>query len=486
MQVVGLYKEDSEYQVACLNKHKNGIAIEFLDKRGELLPFSKETMIATGIEGQDLLIRHLKSPLKNRRALQKTLPFQLEALIPYSLDEVLVKPIYIREEEETQGTFFTVSKECFEKYLNQSQEEGIDPEWVSVIPMALFRFGGFVSPEVKTLVIFHVGHKSTQLVSICSGMVQSHLTIHIGEKDFQCACDQDNFHDLSSVDEKKSPYLFELLTRFNREVDRAFCFLSHREEPVGCVLFCGALADQIEGVLGKAFPITPVEIKSRCGFDAETMRPYAISIGLAIDAIIDDEKSVQLRQGEYISKPCLKKIKKGVVKGGILAAMLCVLTAFCSYAFFEKKQHHISNQIEKLAAEYEEEIPALNAVKKAKGAQEKINALNRILRLPKNRDGYFAPPPLVSDFLSFIAIHPKLEGIELVRIDYELKSYPTLDHPQKGYSPKVKIVFTTDEAKKAREFHDAIVEEDEVIRTSGDIEWNRKGNEYEIAFFLQV
>jgi len=127
-----------------------------------------------------------------------------------------------------------------------------------------------------------------------------------------------------------------------------------------------------------------------------------------------------------------------------------------------------------------------SGVKYVKGLAEKVQFTNRELRVSKNRDGYFSPPPLVTDFLAFIASHPKLEGIDLLRIDYELKSYPTLDHPQTLYVPKVRIHFSSDEAKRAREFHDAIVDEDGLINSDAEIEWNRNGTEYEIAFFLHV
>ena len=120
------------------------------------------------------------------------------------------------------------------------------------------------------------------------------------------------------------------------------------------------------------------------------------------------------------------------------------------------------------------------------GLEEKVRFINQELRLPKNRGGYFSPPPLVSDLLAAIASHPKLKEVELLRIDYELKSYPTLEHPQTVYAPKVRILFSSDEAKKAREFHDAVVEGEGFVNRQAEIEWSRKGNEYEIAFFLQV
>ncbi|MCB1080260.1 MAG: hypothetical protein KDK69_00420, partial [Chlamydiia bacterium] len=235
MQVVGLYKEEQEFQIACLSEQKGQVVLELLERREAPLSFSRETvvpdrktpysnfcvkdprlnrkkghcialiqrafrqlkpgnfdaknsmkdfcgqaLVVAGVDGHDLLIRQLRSPLRKKQALHKTLPFQLEALIPYSLDEVIVKPIYIREKEETLGTFFTVPKKFFEKFLHTYQERGMDPEWVSVVPMALLRFGEFTCPDAPSLVIFHVGKIRTQIISVKMGMIESHLTLPMG------------------------------------------------------------------------------------------------------------------------------------------------------------------------------------------------------------------------------------------------------------------------------------------------------------------
>ena len=116
MEVIGIHREDSTVHLACLSMAGGEVSIEFLEKERKVLSMVKDPYLVSGIEGQDLLIRHLKTPLKKKRALHKTLPFQLEALIPYKLEEVVVKPIYISHEKETEALFFTVSKKNLENH----------------------------------------------------------------------------------------------------------------------------------------------------------------------------------------------------------------------------------------------------------------------------------------------------------------------------------------------------------------------------------
>ncbi|QVL57810.1 MAG: hypothetical protein KFB93_01665 [Simkaniaceae bacterium] len=472
MEFVGVQKEKSFFRLAYLSIVNGEIVIECLEKETKAPIFKKDLLVATGIEGQALLIRHLVTPLRNARALHKTLPFQLEALIPYSLDDVIIKPIYEIGEKETHAHFFTVPKKTLEHHIANFQKENIDPEWVSAIPMALLRFASFVSPDEHSLVVFHIGMKKIQLVSVQEGKILSHITLHIGSQD------------LSDGDSAK------VVSKLKREVDRAFCFLAHKEQESGSrkVLFCGERTKEVENLLmeEKDSLISPIEIEGHRGYNGETVRPYAISIGLAIDALKNDSLSIQFRQELFISKRTFSSIKKGLLRGSVLAGALFAVTLLCSQIFYHKKEKALMNQVEKLVSHYEKEIPSLKGGIKGSSLEEALSDLNLKLRLPKSGELIFSKPPLVTDFLCFISSHPKLKGMEVKRLDYELKSYPSLQRPKDQYRPKVRLVFTSKEAKKAREFHDAIIDDDTLVDRDGEIEWKRNEDEYEITFFLQT
>lgn len=471
MEIVGIQKESSFFRLAYLSMANGEIIIECLEKEKKAPSLKKDLVTVTGIEGQDLLIRHLVTPLRSVRALHKTLPFQLEALIPYSLGDVQIKPIYDIQEKETHALFFTVPKKNLESHISSFQEENIDPEWVSAVPMALLRFASFVSPEEQSLVVFHIGMKKIQLVSIQEGKILSHITLHIGSQD------------LTDGDSAK------VVSKLKREVDRAFCFMAHKENENGNrkVLFCGERTKEVENLLrDEESLINTIEIEGHRGFSGETVRPYAISIGLGIDALKNDSSSIQFRQETFISTQSFSSIKKGLLFGGALAGTLFVLTLVCSLMFFHKKEKALMKQVGELVSLYEKEIPSLSGGISGSSIDEILSNINLRLRLPKNGELIFSRPPLVADLLSFISDHPKLEGMEVKRIDYELKSYPSVQRPKEQYRPKVHLVFTSKEAKRAREFHDAIIDDEHLVDKDEEIEWKRNEDEYEIAFFLRT
>lgn len=470
MEIVGVQKEKSFFRLAYLSMVNGEVVIKCLEKETKTPEFKKDLFVVTGIEGQDLLIRHLETPLKKIKALHKTLPFQLEALIPYSLDDVIIKPIYDIQEKETHALFFTVPKKTLEHHITDFQENGVDPEWVSAIPMALLRFANFVSPDEKDLVVFHIGMKKIQLVSIQDRKILSHITLHMGSQD------------LSDGDSAT------VVSKLKREVDRAFCFLAHKEKENGKrkVLFCGERTKEVENLLREEESLlTPINIEGHRGFDGETVRPYAISIGLAIDALRNDSSSIQFRQETFISKRSYSSIKRGLLYGGMLSGALFALTFIGLQVFCHKKEKALINKVENLVSHYEKEIPSLNGGAKGHSLEEILTDLNLRLRIPKNGELIFSNPPLITDFLSFISSHPKLEGIDVKRIDYDLKSYPSLQRSKDQYRPKVRLTFTSKEAKKAREFHDAIIDDENIVNREEEIEWKRNEDEYEIAFFLQ-
>ena len=470
MEVIGIHKEDSNIRIACISQVNGEVSIEFLEKQGDAFFSKKDPYIVTGIEGQDLLLRRLKTPLKKQRALHKTLPFQLEALIPYQLDEVVVKPIYIPSSEETEALFFTVSKKNLESHISSHQEEGFSPEWVSAIPMALSRFASFTCPESSTLVVFHIGLTKIQIVSQREGKILSHLTLHMGSIDLGKGMNQ------------------KAVAKLKREVDRALCFLAHKEEGSEDrkVLFCGEMSAEIEALLSKEQGLVPVHGDGRGGFSWDMVRPFAIPVGLALDSLKNDQMSIQFLQGDYVSKRCMQTLKRKMLRGMCVAAALFLTATIASQLFFSKKEKILLEHVESLAERYEEDLPKLHHIDKKGNLKEVMEDIHHVLRATKGKENYFASPPLVSDLLAFLSTHPLLEDIELTQIDYELKKYPTIEKPKEVYLPKVRVSFTTPVAKKARAFHDAIVENEAIVNGSEEIDWKRNDDHYEIAFYLRT
>lgn len=468
MEIIGIHKDGSKIEVASLSQTGGEISIDLLEAHRDQFFSKKNPFIVTGVDGQDLLIRRLRTPLKKKRALNKTLPFQLEALIPYQLEDVVVKPIYIPMESETEALFFTVSKKNLEKHLESFEEEGLSPQWVSAVPMALSRFASLTCPDISNLVVFHMGATKTQIVSLQEGIIRSHLTLHMGADDLGKG--------------KKGS------VKLKREVDRAFCFLSHKEE--GCqqrhVLFCGERAEEVEALLTSEEEIVSVQGTGKGEYTWDMVRPFAISIGLSLDVLKNDSMSIQLRQGEYVSERCLKSIQRKLFFGIGVAAALFLFTALSSHLSFSKKEKAYKMHVTALIDRYKEDFPQLALIDKEVRLSKMMVDVRQELEGKKKKENVYLEPPRVADLLAFLSTHPQLEDIEVTKVSYELKQYPSLDRPKEIYVPRVRVAFTAHEAKRARDFHDAIVEDTDFVDGTKEIEWKRNEDRYEIAFYVQA
>lgn len=466
MEVIGLQKEKDFYRLACLTMTKGKITIEYLKTLEFPLTLVKGPMIASGVEGQELLIRELKTPLKKKKALNKTLPFQLEGILPYSLNDVVVKPQYFFRKEETKALFFTVPKRALSHHIESLQAEGVDPDWVSSYPHALYRYGEFLSPSLATYLIFYLGVHSTELVAVDNKRIICHLTLRAGLTDLE-------------ADEGK----------LQRDIDRALFFLDKKGQGGHHqVIFCGQEAERLERLLlsQEKFPMSPVQGDEARGFDEEMIRPFAIPIGLALEALKDDASSLQLRQGEYSSKQSIKVLKKGLLRGGLIALLLFSSALVTGKLLLQKQENKIFNRLEELINHHREELPELRKIKAKGSVQSMLSELTQQVKETKTQEGYFSPPPRLADLLVYLSTHPAIKTIEIIELDYQLIRYPDLDHPQAPYVPKVTLTFTTTDSVEARGFHDAIVEDEGVVNLEKEIGWKRNENTYEISFFLQA
>ena len=505
MQKVGIYKDGDKLKVAALSDEA---LIERLDHPAQFSEEDWEGVFVTGIEGDKVLVRHIESPLKKKRALEKTLPFQLENLIPFELDEVVVRPIYQIGKEKTRATFFVTSKETLEKHV--IQQEGIDPAWVSCIPMALCRFAEFTKQDKEALIVFYVGKKTTEIVSIFQGTLKHNITLRIGLDDLEAAYKQDRMGEkeservhsmrllnLQTLSQEQYPHLIRALEGFKREVDRAFCFLHHKQElsELQFLLFAGETNEtlQLEDwmIQWETFSYSVLPTQGHRGYDPNMVKTYAVPIGLAFDAIKQDRKSIQFRQGQWIAPEVYTSIKSKIFKGVSLCLAAAAALYIVGHVIYTKKEKAFLEDIHQFVQTYQKDIPKLEKIARIPSTQEKIHFLNRNIKVMKSDFGYFTPPTLVSDVLAFLSEHSHLnrqEGEKKMVIDqlkYELLDYPSVQKPFQSYQVKITVVFSSPESVWAREFHDAIVEDENWVDPDGEVTWKREKNVYTLSFILK-
>lgn len=245
--------------------------------------------------------------------------------------------------------------------------------------------------------------------------------------------------------------------------------------------------------------------------DEKLLLQYDIPLGLAISGFPDQSLQINLRKKEFSYPHPWKRL---IFPLGIYI-VVCLLFAGVTYMAGEAslgyqkdllKERFVSllAMMDKSYPHFEKEYEGISNSTMDPLSIEQLTAeelLNRVEFL--NEEISKAPQPIalmpniptVSDLLAWLSNHPnvvfkdpeKNERQPLVQIEH--LSYSLLKRPEekkKGgrYEVKVELEFTSPTPKVAREFHDALIEDNSFIDPKGEVKWSSNRGVYRTSFFL--
>jgi hypothetical protein len=452
MHYLGLYADGALLSAALVKRHKRKIQIEWTRSiksdvkplyilAHELAPYRH--FVVTGLPSDSVLVRHLQMGLTSKRRILSVLPFQLEGMLPYPVEESVLQPTITRlNKKEAAVTTFSTAIKKVEEHLSEWAERGIDPEVVSSTPMALFRFARYLFPQDNSLVVFHLGNQE-----ICAIVIENGRLVEI-------------------VD---TPSLLK-----PHHLERLVAFLMQKAPEKTPVFFTGlspessSIRVQLEKRLAPHFSLRVPPI------DRASEIPHAVSIGLALDALHADSLSVQFRQkpSEKIKKSHRRSLTNALTAG--LSSFLCILLI---------GGVSIGNQKKELLKELRESFP--HSGPRLKPAIE--SAQRSLLRSKPS------PIPMMqvrtaSEVLAWLSDHPKLqdEQVVLKRVRYALEKSPRLSSPKILPLVRVELEIATPSARLARDFRQALLADRIMIDQRRNIKWANEESNYRAVFYLRT
>ncbi len=158
MRSLGIFIEGKSVKIAIVSQVKNNLTVERLGEFDEVpleLLQEKNLHIVSGLSAEDVVRREVTLKLTRQAAVLKTLPFQLESLLPFSLEETIVHPFFYLHKEKTDVVAFATTRLALKKHLAILQEKNVDPDQVSCIPIALARWAHLIFPTHSLLSWVH-------------------------------------------------------------------------------------------------------------------------------------------------------------------------------------------------------------------------------------------------------------------------------------------------------------------------------------------
>jgi Tfp pilus assembly PilM family ATPase len=518
MFFLGVHADGMSLKLAKIHKENKKIIIDFLrtaqitKEEGVVNPlynleaaFCKNQKIVTGLSPQEVFIRNLSLKLMDKRKILSTLPFQLDALLPYREDEAVTVPIIDKDEKSQASRVQVIStkKASIFDHIKKMQSYDFEPDILSTAPSALMRFFAHFCPLYHEAILFHIGATSSCAILISHNQLEHCYSFSFGTqilteaiiKDFpQIEADEaiekaKNF-DLELIIPSEHPNLHHSLFHLQRELNRIIAYFQSKPcskdvkhfAITGNLFGFSKLKDLISSTMPNTFEI--ISNFACDSYDMQTLSSYAIPLGLAIDALTLDGRSIQLRQKDFFSSKAKKKWLKTLSL--CVAASLCLSMGIFSilHVYTMKKQDHCLELCQKY-------FP---------GSQSSTLEMT-IQSIEKKKSHDPIPSTLstscysVSEILAWLSAHPMLcrpvnssnpsELIDIKNINYEMIKNPKVSSKNEPLLVKIELEFSSPSSRIARDFHDALIKGDSVVDEKKEITWNVKDSFFKTTFFIK-
>lgn len=502
-----------------VNPNPEDVKPLYMAGQKELFLELQETALpTTALAASDVLTRQLQMTLTKEKDINQVLPFEVETLLPFSLDEaVLDKEIVSSTKEGSQVTVFAAKKEDLVHHLEQMSNLDIEPEVVSCTPFALAAFAReFVDSQEcsqecsqEPLIALHIGWKETCAVLIHQGkFIASHSSnTNLWQLLTQFAGENNPLEVLNSFyKEVPSSSLDSLVL----EVKRVIFALAKqfKGDGVSQILLTGdgvKIAALKEKLLQKG-SLSEASLLAN-GYDHEQLLSYAISIGLAISSLPLPQNQINFRQAELSYPRPLKRMIRPLVLLFAASVLFSIGLYFYSKTSVTTERRKAKTAyielLQTLGTSYEEfentwkrERPSARSVSIEQLTTDELSA--RVREIEKQQSQSQAPfslhpnIPRVADLLAWLSTHPLIKGEERMRpklkidsLTYKMVKLPSQSKPNEHYQVKVDLDFTAASPRYAREFHEALMAPNEMVDPSTEVQWSADREKFRTSFFLK-
>ena len=376
--------------------------------------------IIASLPGRYVSTRLVHLPFADRKRIEKTVPFELEGLIPLSLDEALLDyQILSTDSQGSRILALCTEKKLMEAHLALLREAGADPYAIIPPPVALANLRREVLiASSEPCAIVDLGETETSICILDRGEMRFGRSWALGAGSLTKSF-QDNLHvPLSRARElkEKEAALFpsptpggdsqqEWMANILRKsldpilVNIRQSLLSASRDwgtQVGKVYVCGR-ASQLQGLcpffsqeLGvDVVPLTlSGPVGSHLAFRPHDPASAAVSVGLALHAVRDVAASkLNLRTGAFTYVSEREELKKHVLSSGILAGILVLLLVIhlgLRYHVRTKEHDRLTASIDEIGLQI---FPDLGTL--APGAQ-RTSAMTTRLEVEKREAALFS------------------------------------------------------------------------------------------------
>lgn len=151
---------------------ENGDIGEGLDRLNDSMDLKTERCFVS-VPPSQVAFRNLEMPFEDAKKIRQTLPYELETLLPYPVEEIVTDFIATRPDSANEILSASIKTEAVSRYLKALDAHALDPELISVSGLSiipwLLKQGApdhflLMNLEEKTMTLFLCGARRVALI----------------------------------------------------------------------------------------------------------------------------------------------------------------------------------------------------------------------------------------------------------------------------------------------------------------------------------
>lgn len=317
--------------------------------------------VIVSLPSHRMMVHRVALPFRERKKNQQVIKFEVEGLLPFPVDQVIVDFYQSKETANgNQAMAFAARKEDLQEHLSLMEEAGLDPEGLVPEAMALFWLLPNLGNEVSSGALLDVGHEKTTVVVWHGATLTLVRSIPVAGSAMRLPAKQ-KLKNTSPEAPGAEETILPALNRLADEVQRTLMAYESNPDgrPVEKIYITGGsialpgLGKNFGDILRRPIAILDMEGSSKSllkNVPEEYHHILTVALGSAFGGFIKEKERINFRQEEFASSKKAKKAKTRVtllLSYGILLAVLGIAAFAVDLYLKERRYQDLKTDIRK-------------------------------------------------------------------------------------------------------------------------------------------
>jgi Tfp pilus assembly PilM family ATPase/Tfp pilus assembly protein PilN len=425
--------------------------LEALKELSQQVDFKSDTYFAS-ISGEHISFRNLQMPFREQKKIRQTLPYEIETVVPFTIDDLVVDFSMIDRAEKTKILAASVKKSTLSEYITQLRTCGIDPQVMDIrcVPTVTRLLKGEGTPDNG--LFLEIGTKRITMILFIKRRTVLVRTFASGGDALSRAMKNEGNGDSESPTVEQIESEVGIFCSMVQNTIHAFKWLNNQNIHPEKIYFTGpgALYQEMGSLLNRHLdmPVEQINLQDdqRIGMEKEIARIWnAVLMDNALALALREEGRTQgfdFRKGEFEIKKQYIGLKKELRTWTVFLIIIFAILAAdlgAEYYFVKKRYGMLEQSIMEVFKQTFPEVKRV--VEPVQQMQVKINEIKassisipgmgsdqRVLDLLK--DISERVPQALDVYVTSMVVDP-----ETVRISGETDTFNTVDSLKNGLEP---------------------------------------------------